>query len=329
MSSIQNETIAMIVKDDDFISDDEIVNTLVENKINVNITDVIESKTYYHNDKCNSSVTSQFGYINGNQIEINEYIARINEFLDETILCSKNHELFKVECKKTNQYGIKKRSHFRHKHYKDLIGPALSEWHAEWQSNFPDRYNEVWFKKISELQIKDRRADIYLNELNTIVEIQNSKIEEDEVNNRKHDYGLHGLKIIWIINGNNETIDVKKLEYSKRVYLEFKTDYWKFQSFRSYEYIYIDIDEEIYKLNKEEDIKRNSDLKICETNDDNLLTTDFKTININLEDSANNESLDYKKLSLPKLRSIVTDKGLSADSSKLKKQDLLKLLGVE
>jgi hypothetical protein len=42
MSSIQNETIAMIVKDDDFISDDEIVNTLVENKSNVNITDVIE-----------------------------------------------------------------------------------------------------------------------------------------------------------------------------------------------------------------------------------------------------------------------------------------------
>ncbi len=53
MSSIQNETIAMFVKDDDFISDDEIVNTLVENKINVNITDVIESKTDYHNDKCN------------------------------------------------------------------------------------------------------------------------------------------------------------------------------------------------------------------------------------------------------------------------------------
>jgi len=69
-----------------------------------------------------------------------------------------------------------------------------------------------------------------------------------------------------------------------------------------------------------------------EKNEDNLLTSDFKTININLEDSnneSNNESVDYKKLSLTKLRSIVSEKGLSLDSSKLKKQDLLKLLGVE
>lgn len=69
-------------------------------------------------------------------------------------------------------------------------------------------------------------------------------------------------------------------------------------------------------------------LSAQEKNEDSLLTSDFKTININLEDS-NNESIDYKKLSLTKLRSIVSEKGLSLDSSKLKKQDLLKLLGVE
>jgi hypothetical protein len=56
----------------------------------------------------------------------------------------------------------------------------------------------------------------------------------------------------------------------------------------------------------------------------NISSSDFKTISINLE-----ESLDYKKLSLPKLRSIVSEKGLSADSSKLKKNELLKLLGAE
>jgi cobalamin biosynthesis protein CobT len=65
-----------------------------------------------------------------------------------------------------------------------------------------------------------------------------------------------------------------------------------------------------------------------EKNDENLLTSDLKSININLEES-NNETIDYKKLSLTKLRSIVSEKGLSTDSSKLKKQDLLKLLGVE
>ena len=58
------------------------------------------------------------------------------------------------------------------------------------------------------------------------------------------------------------------------------------------------------------------------------ITSDFKTISINLEES-HADSLDYKKLSLPKLRSIVSEKGLSSDSSKLKKNELLKLLGAE
>jgi len=82
-------------------------------------------------------------------------------------------------------------------------------------------------------------------------------------------------------------------------------------------------------LSDTQSVELNGDLVLAEEkNEDSLLTSDFKTININLEDS-NNESIDYKKLSLTKLRSIVSEKGLSTDSSKLKKQDLLKLLGVE
>jgi hypothetical protein len=38
---------------------------------------------------------------------------------------------------------------------------------------------------------------------------------------------------------------------------------------------------------------------------------------------------DYKKLSLNKLKSIVVERGLVQDSSKLKKHELLKLLNVE
>ena len=60
----------------------------------------------------------------------------------------------------------------------------------------------------------------------------------------------------------------------------------------------------------------------------------LKTIHIsNLEEegdvSLNSNSLDYKKLSLNKLRNVVIEKGLTTDSSKLKKNELLKLLGVE
>jgi hypothetical protein len=57
----------------------------------------------------------------------------------------------------------------------------------------------------------------------------------------------------------------------------------------------------------------------------NISASDLKTININL-DEIHADSVDYKKLPLPKLRSIVTDKGLVDDASKLKKQELLKLL---
>ncbi len=62
----------------------------------------------------------------------------------------------------------------------------------------------------------------------------------------------------------------------------------------------------------------------------NISSSDLKTINIDLEDSQT-ENIDYKKLQLPKLRSIVIEEGLvsHSDAIKLKKQDILKLLGVE
>jgi hypothetical protein len=56
--------------------------------------------------------------------------------------------------------------------------------------------------------------------------------------------------------------------------------------------------------------------------------SNLKTINIHLEESKN-DATDYKKLSIQKLRSIVAEKGLAGDTSKLKKHDLFKLLGLE
>ena len=54
-----------------------------------------------------------------------------------------------------------------------------------------------------------------------------------------------------------------------------------------------------------------------------------KEVLINLEKPKTIEVIDYKKLSLNKLKSLVLEKELVSDSSKLKKNDLLKLLGVE
>jgi hypothetical protein len=58
--------------------------------------------------------------------------------------------------------------------------------------------------------------------------------------------------------------------------------------------------------------------------------SDFKTITINLGDESH-DTIDYKKLQLPKLRSIAIEKNLTTniEASKLKKPELLKLLGAE
>ena len=64
----------------------------------------------------------------------------------------------------------------------------------------------------------------------------------------------------------------------------------------------------------------------------NISAADFKTINISLEEGGEEngvESVDYKKLPLPKLRNIVTERGLAADAAKMKKNELLKLLEAE
>jgi hypothetical protein len=59
--------------------------------------------------------------------------------------------------------------------------------------------------------------------------------------------------------------------------------------------------------------------------------SELKTISINLGDEHHAEHIEFKKLQLPKLRSIAIEKGLTttSEAQKLKKQDLLKLLGAE
>jgi hypothetical protein len=53
-------------------------------------------------------------------------------------------------------------------------------------------------------------------------------------------------------------------------------------------------------------------------------------ISINLTDiNAEKDKVDYKKMSLNKLRDAVVEKGLVIDASKLKKNDILKMLGAE
>ena len=82
------------------------------------------------------------------------------------------------------------------------------------------------------------------------------------------------------------------------------------------------------------DLKYDTEEKHLEEFNNMPSSSDLKTISINLGDEnhqQHEDNIDYKKLQLPKIRSIVIEKGLvtSSEASKLKKPELLKLLGVE
>lgn len=86
---------------------------------------------------------------------------------------------------------------------------------------------------------------------------------------------------------------------------------------------------EALDLNYEENLeKQPGEQNNTDEHVENISTSDLKKINITLEET-NSESLDYKKLPLPKLRNIAAERGLTLDTSKLKKHELLKLLECE
>jgi hypothetical protein len=189
------------------------------------------------NYSCNKNYTSQYAYIAKDKyIYIDDYKSKYLNSKCE-LKCLDGHELIYVN-------GEKIKSYFKHKNIGDTNNKCLSQWHNEWQSNFPKR--EVRFTKISEEQIKDRRADVILENCNYILEFQHSMIEEEEVNARCNDYRLNNKEIIWIVDGN-EGIKVKKLEHANRIYLEFEND-WRYKSFMKYENIFIDIGGLIYQI---------------------------------------------------------------------------------
>jgi hypothetical protein len=73
--------------------------------------------------------------------------------------------------------------------------------------------------------------------------------------------------------------------------------------------------------NVEEDKDKEEEVKEQSLGD----LSDLKTISMS---DSNNHDTDYKKMSVDKLRHVVVEKGLVVDASKLKKKDLLKLLGL-
>lgn len=79
-----------------------------------------------------------------------------------------------------------------------------------------------------------------------------------------------------------------------------------------------------------EELANLDDIVFEETNDERVKTPETIPIQANTSNVKNlNVVFDYKKASLSKLREIVEQKGLSSDTSKLKKQELLKMLEID
>jgi predicted GIY-YIG superfamily endonuclease len=180
---------------------------------------------------CNST---QYGYIDKKPYHINDII---NTELLLKEICNKKGSRLEL-CN-----GPKIKPYFR-RYVKESHNNRMTEWHKEWQSHFSD-YTENPYLKISSEQIHNRRSDVDLNETH-IIEFQHSSITKKEASERLHDYGLHNKEIIWIINGDN-TIDVTNFR-DGRCFLEFVTCPWKYESYIDFTYIYIDINDNIYKI---------------------------------------------------------------------------------
>jgi hypothetical protein len=79
-----------------------------------------------------------------------------------------------------------------------------------------------------------------------------------------------------------------------------------------------------------EELANLDEIMLDDTKDYLVKTQKDTTINTNMSSVKNlNVVFDYKKASLSKLREIVEQKGLSSDTSKLKKQELLKMLEID
>ena len=118
----------------------------------------------------------------------------------------------------------------------------MSEWYTNWQNNFANV--EIKFEK-KENQVKSRKADILIEEHNLVINLQYKNIKLN-VNAYINDYKIHNKKIIWIIDGNNKSIIITE-KNTDECTLTFKIGS-NYDNFILCEYIFIDIDNKIYKI---------------------------------------------------------------------------------
>jgi hypothetical protein len=164
-------------------------------------------------------------------------------------------------------------------------------------------------------------------------------IDQDNINDNKENNNIKVL-IVNLLNDPLRDIETKNestfdldLDYSEDLY-NFQPTYELPEIAEEYtkEILSLKYDVEPKENNLKSDIVLEEEKEEKEDKNENILQS-IKSISINLGDEnlTKDNIMDYKKIQLSKLRTIVVEKGLASnlDASKLKKNEILKLLGVE
>jgi len=217
---------------------------------------------YFNNIFCNCEFDPQIAYISNNinkkpietiAITISEYDDDINlhNLINNNIkflICSNNNILIK--------YNLDK-NYFKHKDFKDHKIPI---WYKTWLNYFHETETEI--------RIGNRRVDAIVN--NIILEFQYNLISYINVQKRMQNYLLFDKILYWIIDCNNSV----SIETNDNItfLLTFKTNTWKYKNFCNIDklnYIYLNIDDKLFKINP------NNVINYCIKVKEYKLVTDF------------------------------------------------------
>jgi hypothetical protein len=160
-----------------------------------------------------------------------------------------------------------------------------------------------------------------------------SEEEEDEYDEEEDEANGENIKVIKLSISENDEDDVNFYDETNNLDFDPDDDLAVLDDMDEIPEISTGYAEELLSLKydelKEENPLAEDNLQLEETVIPS--SSDLKTISINLGDESHSEHIEYKKLQLPKLRGIAVEKGLttSSEAQKLKKPELLKLLGAE
>ena len=87
-------------------------------------------------------------------------------------------------------------AHLAHTQCTDGWHYDMSDWHAHWQARFPIECQEV-VKTVGE---KKHRADVLIEDCQTVIEFQHSRLGPEEFEDRNSFYNGLGYKVIWVFD---------------------------------------------------------------------------------------------------------------------------------